>query len=495
MTSRLGDDVTTDPSPPTLHSDQSGATLEKVMAPTTRSTSRRLTTMKLSLVAGLALLISACAEDKPLNTFEPRGPRAEAIDSMMTPIWIIMGVIFVLVVFGTIAIAIKGRVAPEDYDEDDLPVQTHGNFNLEIGWTIAPAILLAVISIPTVQGIWELEETNADPASGECRANADGSRSGELDVMVIGQQWWWEYRYDIDCDGFFEDVDGDGEIYGPNGAGGDIDDTEWDINIALDDDDLVIANQLVIPAGEQIDLELTSRDVIHSFWIPRLNGKRDTVPGRLHTWSLEANDPGEYTGWCTEFCGLSHARMRMSAVALSGPDFDAWLDNQLQLADVPTEADEDVWAGYQLFQANCMSCHVVNDGNLSYGPLVDEDADPLDLEPGTVKDFEAALTAGAAPNLTHFATRTVFAGAIFSHYAGLDADDDIVDPGEYLELSVDDGNPDGDYRLNEAILKRWISNAPDQKAMAPDDLRGMPSFPALSEEDLDHLVAYLATLD
>ena len=61
--------------------------------------------------------------------------------------------------------------------------------------------------------------------------------------------------------------------------------------------------------------------------------------------------------------------------------------------------------------------------------------------------------------------------------------------------SVDDGNPDGDYRLNEAILKRWISNAPDQKDMAPEDLRGMPAFPALTEEDLDHLVAYLATLD
>ncbi len=489
--------VTSDLPRPTLHPDSASATLEKVMAPTTRSSlRRRLTSTKLAFVAGLALLLSACAEDKPLNTFEPRGPQARFIDSLMWPwIWGIMGVIFVLVTFGTIAIAVKGRVKPEDYDEDDLPKQTHGNFKLEIFWTAAPAVLLAAIGIVTINGVFELEKTNDDPAAGECRANADGSRSGELDVMVIGQQWWWEYRYDIDCDGFFEDVDGDGEIYGPNGAGGDVDDIEWDINVALDDDDLVVANQMVIPAGEQIDLELTSRDVIHSFWIPRLNGKRDTVPGRLHTWSLEADEPGEYTGWCTEFCGLSHARMRMSAVALSGEDFDAWLDNQLQLADVPTEADEDVWAGYQLFQANCMSCHVVNDGNLSYGPPVEEGVTPPDLEPGTVKDFESALTAGAAPNLTHFATRTVFAGAIYSHYAGLDADDDDVDPGEFLELSVDDGNDDGDYRLNEAILKRWIANAPDQKAMAPEDLRGMPSFPALSEEDLDHLVAYLATLD
>ncbi len=447
------------------------ATLEKVMrsphAPSRFSSASK----RVGLLAGVALFAAACAEDKPLNTFEPRGPRAESIDTLMQPIWIIMAVIFVLVVFGTIALAWKNRVAPEDFDENDLPEQVHGNFKLEIGWTIAPAVLLAVIAIPTVDKIWELEETNSDPAAGECRSHTDGdSRSGELDMMVIGQQWWWEYRYDIDCDGFFEDVDGDGDI--------DDADREWPLNIALDDDDLVIANQAVIPTGEQIDLVVTSRDVIHSYWIPRLNGKRDTVPGRLHTWSIEASEAGEYNGWCTEYCGLSHARMRMSVVALDGPEFDAWLDNQIQPAEVPSESDEAEWAGYQLFQQLCMSCHVVDDDNLDYA-----------------QNFEAELTAGAAPNLTHLATRTVFAGAIYSQYAGVDADDDDLDIGEYFELSVDDGNPDGDLRLNEAILKRWILNAPDQKAMAPDDARGMPAFPQLTEEDLDHLVAYLATLD
>ena len=277
---------------------------------------------RVSAVAALALLAAACADDKPLNTFEPRGPRAEEIDNLMVWIWPIMGIIFVLVVFGAIIIAWRNRVEPDTYDPDDLPDQVHGNTTLELAWTIAPAVLLAVISIPMVRSIWSLETTN---------------EPGELDVMVIGQQWWWEYRYDADGDGFFVDANGDG-VANQDLTG---DDAELPLEISLDPDDIVTANELVIPAGEQVDLLLTSRDVIHSFWIPRLNGKRDTVPGRWHTWALEADEPGKYTGWCTEFCGLSHARMRMSAIALEPADFNAWWENQLQAGrrSRPTRTD------------------------------------------------------------------------------------------------------------------------------------------------------------
>jgi len=280
------------------------------------------------LLLGTALFAAACAEDKPLNTYGAKGPQAEMIENFSYYIWPIMGIIFALVVFGGIWLALKNRVKPEDFDYDDLPEQVHGNSQLEWGWTAAPAVLLFVIAVPTMAMVFDLEDKNEAPASQEeCRLNQDGSRSGELDVMVIGQQWWWEYRYDIDCDGFFEDVNGDGVI--------DDTDREWPLEIALDDDDLVIANQLVIPAGEQIDLTITSRDVIHSYWLPRLNGKRDAVPGRIHTWSVEADEPGEYNGWCTEYCGLSHARMRMSAVALAPAEFDAWVENQIQPAAIP----------------------------------------------------------------------------------------------------------------------------------------------------------------
>ena len=108
-------------------------------------------------------------------------------------------------------------------------------------------------------------------------------------VEVIGQQWWWEYRYDIDDDGQF--------------------------------DDIVTANDLVIPAGREVALTITARDVIHSFWVPRLNGKRDAVPNRDHPWKLEADEPGEFVGQCTEYCGLSHAEMRIKAIALTEDDF------------------------------------------------------------------------------------------------------------------------------------------------------------------------------
>ena len=423
---------------------------------------------KLTTVALLGLLATACADDKPLNTFEPRGPQAREIDNLMMWIWPIMGVVFVLVVGGGIVLAIKNRVKPEDYDPEDLPSQTHGNTPLELAWTIAPAVLLAVICFPMIQSIWSLEEKN---------------EAGELDVMVIGQQWWWEYRYDADGDGFFVDANGDGQV--------DDADRELPLEISLDPDDIVTANELVIPAGQQIDLTLTSRDVIHSFWIPRLNGKRDTVPGRWHTWSLEADEPRKFTGWCTEFCGLSHARMRMATIALTAEDFQAWWDNQATPAAIPT--DEEALAGRELYLNNCQRCHVVNDGDIAY-------ADDYNSQVG--------LVSRAAPNLTHFATRSIFAGGIYSVYAGgpgeaTVASDDDLPADIYLDLPELSANPDevDDYRFNSAELKRWIANAPSRKDMysEPDPdtglARGMPAFTDLTDEQLDQIVAYLATLD
>lgn len=483
-----------------LRADANSTTLESSMTKT------RTIIRSAPWLLGLTVFAAGCAESKPLNTNEPRGPQAQMIQDFSYYIWAAMGVVFLLVVGGGIALAIKNRVKPEDFDYDDLPEQIHGNAKLEWTWTAIPAVILAIVAVPTMLMIFKLEEKNEAPAAqGECRLNADGSRSGELDVMVIGQQWWWEYRYDIDCDGFYEDVNGDGVI--------DDIDKEWPLELALDDDDLVIANQLVMPVGEQVDLTITSRDVIHSFWLPRLNGKRDAVPGRVHTWSVEADEPGEYNGWCTEYCGLSHARMRMSSVALMPAEFDAWVENQIQAAGIPEsrpalgdgevrpqasdfagealeaffEQEEEYLAseGRAIFQAQCTSCHVIREDTN------DADGDAFEYAP----NFEAALVARAAPDLTHFATRTVFAGAIYSQYVDIDADDDhlfeILDAAgnvPYLELS-------DELRLNAAQLKRWIADAPSQKAMDPENGLGMPAFPQLTEDDLEALVAYLATLD
>ncbi len=448
-----------------------------------------------SAAAGTLLLAAGCADDsKPLNTFEPEGPRAEQIADLGNFIYLSAAVVGAVVVLGGLYAMLRFRVKPHDFDPDDLPEQVHGNPKLEWGWTAVPAVFLAIVAVFTVFSIWDLEEANA--------GGGGIINGGELDVMVIGQQWWWEYRYDIDGDGFFEDVDGDG-FTGTTDEWDD-DDAEWPLEIALDDDDVSVANELVIPAGEQVDLVITSRDVIHSFWIPRLNGKRDAVPGRLHSWNFTADVPGEYTGWCTEYCGLSHARMRMNVIALDRDTFDQWLLNQATTADIPPDGS-DAAAGREIFQQQCASCHIVWEEGLGQDAIYTGTRNE-GVPERQGRDFEAPLASKAAPNLTHFATRSVMAGAIFSTYAGLDANDnDLNTDGENYEVLLDylnlpdaipeDDDQVGELRWNRAQLKRWIANAPGQKDMAPDDLRGMPAFPGLTDEDLDNLLAYLATLD
>ena len=244
--------------------------------------------------------------------------------------------------------------------------------------------------------------------------------SGKSDgrtIKVEGQQWWWQFSYDVDEDGTA---------------------------------DIVTANEIVIPVGEEINLEIHSNDVIHSFWIPQLNGKKDAVPGRIHHWRISSPEPGIFYGECVEFCGLSHANMQMRAVVLNSNDYEAWVQQQLQPASIPTSAAAK--RGYELFGRHCVSCHVI-DG-------VYESA----------ADGNANLLSGVAPNLTHLMTRTSFAGSLF-------------------ELYNDDGS------ANIAELREWIRDAPDRKPSRPDNRQGMISFvEILNESELDDLVTYLLTL-
>jgi cytochrome c oxidase subunit 2 len=364
-----------------------------------------------ALVVPLALALSACADKAPLDTLDPKGPEARSIDNLATPVFIIAGVVFVLVQAGVIFLAMRYRTRKDD--DGSLPPQVHGNFKLEIGWTILPALLLAGVGGASVLTLLDLEDHPADA----------------MEVTVIGQQWWWEYRYD---------VDGDGE------------------------DDIVTANDLVIPAGEPVALTITSRDVIHSFWIPGLNGKRDAVPGREHPLLIEADEPGVYRGQCTEFCGLSHAYMRMRVVALDPADYDAWQEGQQEGAAVPTGTlAKD---GMETFRTTCSGCHLVS------GKGGNED-----IFTGT------AQVSGAAPNLTHFASRGVFAGGVFDLWVDADGNG---------EVDIDERGK----QLNVADLEAWLRNPPGQKPMYPEGSRGMPNL-NLTDEQIDALVAYLETLE
>jgi cytochrome c oxidase subunit II len=161
------------------------------------------------------------------------------------------------------------------------PEQIHGNTTLEIAWTIAPALIVVAIGVPTVQTIFDTQRRPPEDA---------------LVVEVIGHQWWWEFRYP--------------EL------------------------DIVTANQMWIPAGRPISLQMHSADVVHSFWIPRIGGKRDVNPlprrregepaAHRNYLLFNVREPGHYLGQCAEFCGEAHAIMRMTVMAVEPSEFDTW---------------------------------------------------------------------------------------------------------------------------------------------------------------------------
>ncbi|MGH9198367.1 MAG: cytochrome c oxidase subunit II, partial [Acidimicrobiia bacterium] len=213
---------------------------------------------------------------------------------------------------------------------------------------------------------------------------------------VTAHQWWWEYEYP--------------------------------------DEGVVAANELHIPIGRPVYLELKSVDVIHSFWVPKLAGKQDVVPGRSNFMTLRATRPDTYFGQCAEFCGLSHANMRLLVVSESEENFEEWIAEQKQPAGKPTNTL--ALQGEKLFQeGQCAGCHTI-DGTNAQGKV--------------------------GPNLTHLFARQRFAGAIFD--------------------------------LNRENLVRWLRDPPAMKPMLPDKGLGMPNL-NLSEEEIEALVAYLETLE
>jgi cytochrome c oxidase subunit 2 len=258
------------------------------------------------------------------------------------------------------------------------PRQVYGNTFAEVTWTLAPAVILVFIAVPTIQTIFRV--------SG--RAGPDA-----LQVEVIGHQWWWEYRYP--------------EL------------------------GIVTANELHLPEGREVALALTSADVIHSFWPPRLAGKRDAQPGRTTRLAFTPDSIGTFLGQCAEFCGESHANMRLRVIVQSPSDFEAWAARQAQATPVDSTNPLEV-AGLDAFRrirepANhtCMVCHTI-----------------------------AGVSGGVAgPSLTHLGSRQTIAGATLAN--------------------------------DSAGLARWLKDAPGEK---PGSL--MPRI-ALSDDEVAQLVAFL----
>src|SRR5258706_5254742 len=352
----------------------------------------------LAVVAAAALL-GGCARNAPQDTFQPEGENARKIQNLQLPVFIVAGIVGVIV-FGVILFVV---IRYRDRGQE-MPKQIHGRPALEIALTILPAVILIAVGIPTVSTVFSLAKTSDT----QCVVN------------VTGQQWWWEYEYPVqDCGG---------------------------VNIAQP---IVTSGELVLPTKVHVLLRITSNDVIHSYWIPKLNGKRDAVPGRIHPLRMEADHPGIFAGQCTEFCGLSHARMRMDAVGLTPTDFGTWVANQLEPAAKPTDAAG--LAGEDQFRTQCSRCHQVNG-------LMEENADGTSSDKPVIAFPDLYVVAGNAPNLTHLMSRTTFAGATF----------DLLTP--ECRKALHDASPDAFGALylkgvtpdcfNEAELRDWVRNAP-----------------------------------
>ena len=239
----------------------------------------KLLTALVSLLT-LVFLTGCDALGGPQNTFAPKGEVAEKQkDLFLLVMWPAL-VIGVLVFAATIYILIRYR----HREGDPMPKQIHGNTRLELTWTILPAILLIGIAVPTLQGIFELGRSPAADA---------------LNVEVTGFRFGWKFAY-LD------------EEYAQPGG-----------------EPMSVDGDMHVPVGREIGIYLESPDVIHSFWVPKLAGKTDVVPGRTNRMWFRADEPGTYSGQCAELCGVGHAVMRFTVIAHTQEEFDAWVEEQM----------------------------------------------------------------------------------------------------------------------------------------------------------------------
>lgn len=260
----------------------------------------RLTTATL---AGLSLaLLSGCklAEvfslSGPQSTMVTAGPVAKSQwDLFMVTVYVTT---FIFIVVGAVLAyaQIKFRAKSEADEHAAPPPQGHGNPFVEIGLIAASVFLLVIIAIPTLKGIWYTHDV------------PEAEKANAMEVTATGYQWWFKFEYPSEL----VKLPGGGEA------------------------PLVTGNELVVPAGIPIRVQLRTIDVIHSFWIPKLAGKVDMMPNRGNFIWFKADRPGYYYGQCAEYCGESHAIMRFRVIALSAPDYAKWLENQKQSARTVT---------------------------------------------------------------------------------------------------------------------------------------------------------------
>ncbi|MGH2808310.1 MAG: cytochrome c oxidase subunit II [Actinomycetota bacterium] len=234
---------------------------------------------------------------------EPKGPGAARIEVLWWPMLWISTVVFVVVCAMLLWAILRGRRSTDELDHSEV---SWGDRFVVISGVIIPALILVGVFVFSLR---------------EMRNLALADDDAELEIEVIGRDWWWEVRY-------------------PNGA--------------------VTANEIHIPVGEPVRLKLNSADVIHSFWVPELQAKTDMIPGTETTTWLHADEPGRYRGQCAEFCGLQHSKMAFYVVAEERDAFEEWVDHEAE--PMATQLTRTILfsEGQDIFlNSSCVGCHAI----------------------------------------------------------------------------------------------------------------------------------------
>ena len=279
-------------------------------------------------IVGSGFLLSC--QEAP-STLDPKGPAAAQIETLW---WIMLGMgtaVYLLVMFLLAAALWRARWGQR--------LAQNGRRLVLFGGLALPLVILTIVYGFTLSTLNDLAPSN---------------NTGTLTIEVIGHQWWWEVRYP--------------------------------------QQDIVTANEIHIPTGHPVNIKLQSEDVIHSFWVPELHGKKDMIPGRTNDFWLEATEPGEYWGLCAEFCGTQHAKMLVVVVAEPAAEFDQWVAAQQQPAPAPATTESQ--RGYEIFMAaDCGTCHAISgtDATGDFGPDLTHFASRLTLGAGAARNTRGTL--------------------------------------------------------------------------------------------------------
>jgi cytochrome c oxidase subunit 2 len=332
-------------------------------------------------VHGATFFAGPAAAQSPTNIFDPAATPAHSIFGLSMLVLSVTLAIFLIVAGLLLYALIRFRHRPEDSDRE--PAQIYGSNQIELSWTVIPILIVVMLFLTTTRVILGTE--------------AIPKPAGAMDVIVIGHQFWWEYRY-------------------PRLG-------------------VVTANELHIPISDPARptptyLTMSSADVSHSFWVPRLAGKMDVIPNRVNVMWMDPPQAGLYLGQCAQYCGTQHAKMLLRVYAQSPEDFADWIDQQKRPARQDFSGNPAAAEGQTVFLHNaCINCHTIA---------------------GTVANGRFG------PDLTHLATRdTIASGPI-------------------------ENTPEN--------LRKWID---DPNSMKPGSL--MPAM-HLNDHDLDVITAYLTQL-